>query len=104
VVDTARLSVCERVVRGNAAVLAAHWRRHLVADFAVDHVATGEDVGHVRAKELIETDLTFVANFDAGLEFASGQIVLPNEGENSRRGKLRTFGVRLLKRSRRSRM
>jgi len=34
VANAARLSVCERVVRGDAAVLAAHRRSHLAADFA----------------------------------------------------------------------
>jgi len=41
VVDTVLLSLCERIVRGNVAVLAAHRRGHLAADFAADNVAAG---------------------------------------------------------------
>jgi len=66
VVDAALLSVRERVVRGDAAVLAAHWRSHLAADFATDHVATGEDVLHIRAQEFIHADLVFLAKLNSG--------------------------------------
>ena len=48
-IDAARLSICKRIVRGEAAALAADRRGHLAADFAADNVATGKDVRHVRA-------------------------------------------------------
>jgi len=49
-VDRPQLSGRKGIVRGNAAVLAAHRRGHLAGDFAADDVATGEDVRHVRAQ------------------------------------------------------
>jgi hypothetical protein len=61
-IDSARLAVCKCIVRGKAAVLAAHRSGHLAADFPADNVATGKDVRHVRAQEFIDADLTFAAN------------------------------------------
>ena len=65
-VDRTQLFLRERVLRGDAAVLTAHWSSHLAADFPPDNVATREDVRHVRAQELIDPDLGFFTQFDAG--------------------------------------
>ena len=48
---TQRCSVFADVVRGHAAVLAAHRRSHFAADFAPNHVGASEDRLHVRAQE-----------------------------------------------------
>ena len=72
-VDPAQFSVCERIVRGNTAVLATHRRGHLAADFPADDVAASKNVRHVRAQEFINPNLTFVAKFDAS--FFDGDLV-----------------------------
>jgi len=67
VANTARLSVCERVVRGDPAILAAYRRSHLATDFAADHIAAREDVRHVSAQKFIHPDMAFLGKLNSAI-------------------------------------